>query len=68
MKQPWQRAIRYAFTTVNIAKIFAGHHPHNEASRALLLKLGFHFTHAEYYYQTGLDHPSYLLRKEDFLK
>jgi RimJ/RimL family protein N-acetyltransferase len=42
--------------------LFAGHHPANRSSRDLLLKLGFRYTHDEYYAPTGLQHPSYLLR------
>lgn len=54
--------IGYAFGALGAAALFAGHHPANEASRRLLRKLGFEYTHDEYYAPTGLDHPSYLLR------
>jgi ribosomal-protein-alanine N-acetyltransferase len=54
--------IGYAFKVLGAAAIFAGHHPANEASRRLLMKLGFEYTHDEYYTPTGLYHPSYLLR------
>ena len=52
-----------AFKTLNAAALFAGHHPLNEASRELLLRLGFVYTHDELYAPTGLRHPSYLLHK-----
>lgn len=53
--------IGYAFGTLGVKGLFAGHHPSNEASRKLLEKLGFKFTHRELYAPTGLEHPSYLL-------
>jgi RimJ/RimL family protein N-acetyltransferase len=52
----------YAFGVLGAAALFAGHHPSNDASRRILLKLGFVYTHDEYYAPTGLYHPSYLLR------
>jgi RimJ/RimL family protein N-acetyltransferase len=55
--------IDYGFGTLDATALFAGHHPANEASRHLLLKLGFVQTHEELYPPTGLMHPSYLLRK-----
>ena len=56
----------YAFTTLGAAGLFAGHNPHNEASRRLLTRLGFGYTHDEYYPPTGLEHPSYLLTLADY--
>lgn len=56
-------AIDYAFCKLGAEALFAGHHPANQASRRLLLKLGFLFTGEELYQPTGLLHPSYLLRK-----
>jgi RimJ/RimL family protein N-acetyltransferase len=53
--------IEHAFKELKIDKLFAGYNPKNEASRHLLLKLGFEYTHDEYYEPTGLMHPSYLL-------
>ena len=53
--------IEFAFTTVGAKSLFAGHHPENAASKRLLEKLGFAFTHRELYAPTGLEHPSYLL-------
>lgn len=57
--------IDYAFTTLGAQGLFAGHNPANAASRGLLMKLGFTYTHDEYYAPTGLNHPSYLLRPTD---
>lgn len=51
----------YAFSVLNAAKLFAGHHPQNAASRRLLQKAGFRYVRDEYYPPTGLNHPSYEL-------
>ncbi len=58
------RVIDYAFTERAAPALFAGHNPHNAASRALLLRLGFVHTHDELYPPTGLQHPSYRLTRE----
>ena len=55
------RVIEYAFGVLRAEALFAGHNPGNHASRALLERLGFRYTHDEYYPPTGLRHPSYLL-------
>ena len=53
--------IDYAFNTLAVNGLFAGHNPRNSVSQHLLQQLGFRFTHYEYYPPTGLDHPSYAL-------
>ncbi len=53
--------IAYAFSSVGTRSLFAGHHPDNAASRRVLNKLGFRYTHHELYAPTGQMHPSYLL-------
>lgn len=58
--------IKYAFGNMNVKALFAGHNPNNHASKHLLEKLGFKYTHDEYYPPTGLNHPSYLLYREDY--
>ncbi|MEW5870964.1 MAG: GNAT family N-acetyltransferase [Chloroflexota bacterium] len=58
--------IDYAFRQLGAKALFAGHNPNNQASRALLLKLGFRYTHDEYYPPTGLQHPSYLLAVAEY--
>jgi ribosomal-protein-alanine N-acetyltransferase len=55
--------IAFAFETLGVKALFAGHHPKNAASRRLIEKLGFRFTQEEFYAPTGLKHPSYLLTK-----
>lgn len=58
--------IKYAFETLKVDAIFAGHNPLNRSSSILLNKLGFKYIHDEYYEPTGLLHPSYLLKKEEY--
>jgi [ribosomal protein S5]-alanine N-acetyltransferase len=56
--------IDFAFDELRAAALFAGHHPANAASRRVLEKLGFRFTHEQLYPPTGLMNPSYLLAPE----
>jgi len=58
--------ISYAFIRLHAKSLFAGHHPKNESSRQLLKKLGFQYTHDEYYPPTERYHPSYLLNAEEY--
>ena len=51
--------IRYAFDSLKARNLFAGHNPNNAASKKLLGKLGFQYSHDEFYTPTGLYHPSY---------
>lgn len=60
--------IAYAFNQLHVSALFAGHNPKNESSRNLLLKLGFRYTHDEFYPPTGLQHPSYLLTADEFAR
>lgn len=55
--------IDHAFTRSGVRALFAGHHPENDASRALLAKLGFRYAHDVFYEPTGRRHPSYLLER-----
>ena len=57
--------VSLAFTALGARALFAGHHPANPASRAVLEKLGFCFTHEEFYAPTGLRHPSYRLSRPE---
>jgi RimJ/RimL family protein N-acetyltransferase len=54
--------VAHAFGTLGAAALFAGHNPNNSASERLLNKLGFKYTHHEFYAPTGLEHPSYILK------
>jgi RimJ/RimL family protein N-acetyltransferase len=58
--------MEYAFHTLGVKGLFAGHNPANETSRRLLAKMGFRYTHDEYYPPTGLNHPSYILTVDAF--
>lgn len=57
--------IKYAFEVLGVEGLFAGHNPKNIASKNLLEKLGFQYTHDEFYKPTGLNHPSYLMTKSN---
>lgn len=59
--------MEYAFGTLDVAGLFAGHHPDNTVSRHVLKKLGFQYTHDEFYAPTGLKHFSYILYRENYL-
>jgi RimJ/RimL family protein N-acetyltransferase len=56
--------IALAFGELGAPELFAGHHPDNASSRAVLGKLGFVYTHHEVYEPTGREHPSYRLNRE----
>jgi ribosomal-protein-alanine N-acetyltransferase len=58
--------MRYAFDTIKVSGLFAGHNPKNDGSRYLLGKLGFRYTHDEFYEPTGLNHLSYMLTANDY--
>ena len=60
--------MEYAFTTLKVRGLFAGHNPRNHGSRKLLNQLGFTYTHDEFYKPTGLEHPSYLLTSEEYAR
>lgn len=49
----------YAWSELDAAALFAGHHPENEASRGLLTKLGFVQLGTHWFARTGLQHPWY---------
>lgn len=57
--------VAHAFDRLGARALFAGHNPANVASRGMLRKLGFRYTHDELYAPTGLAHPSYRLTPED---
>lgn len=54
-----EAVIDYAFKTLHVNDLFAGHHPNNQTSKKVLERLGFHYIGEEYYEPTGLYHPSY---------
>jgi RimJ/RimL family protein N-acetyltransferase len=56
--------IEYAFGRLRVGALFAGHNPSNTASREMIARLGFRYTHDELDPPTGLLHPSYLLTRD----
>lgn len=54
-----EQVIRYCQQHQLAKQLFAGHHPENQASARVLAKLGFTYSHDEFYSPTGLMHPSY---------
>ena len=61
-----QAVVVHAFTALGIRALYAGHHPDNGASRGVLTRVGFHYTHDEFYPPTGRIEPCYLLLSSDF--
>ena len=57
--------IGYAFESLGLETLFAGHHPENAASRKVLQKLGFQYTGEDVYPLSGVMEPTYLLRRID---
>ena len=55
-----QGALDLGWRELRLAKIYAGHHPDNHASRHILERLGFTFLDTVFYEPTGLLHPSYV--------
>lgn len=53
--------IDFAFRSIAANGLFAGHHPENAASRHVLEKLGFLYTHEELYPPTARMHRCYFL-------
>ncbi|GFZ30129.1 N-acetyltransferase [Clostridium zeae] len=59
--------IEYSFNNLKADALFAGHNPKNISSSRLLKKLGFTYIHDEFYPPTGLYHPSYLMKKQEYI-
>jgi RimJ/RimL family protein N-acetyltransferase len=57
--------IRYAFESLGLETLFAGHHPENAASRRVLEKLGFQYAGEDVYPPSGVMEPTYFLRRID---
>ena len=53
--------IAYAFERLDATALFAGRHPENEASHALLTRLGFKQIGTHFFARTALQHPWYRL-------
>ena len=50
----------FAFGTLSAKGLSAGHHPENANSKKVLQKLGFHYTHDEYFPELRMKIPYYL--------
>lgn len=59
-------ALAHAFASLGAPAVYAGHHPENDRSRALLERLGFQRIGEELYPPTGRLHPTYGLDRESF--
>jgi len=55
--------IDFAFETIGARALSAGHHPENAASKKVLEKLGFRYSHDEFFDALGIDIPYYFLTK-----
>jgi RimJ/RimL family protein N-acetyltransferase len=64
-KEACDQVIKYAFKVFGADALFAGHNPKNTASAKLLKKLGYKYISDEFYPPTGLNHPSYLMTKQE---
>jgi [ribosomal protein S5]-alanine N-acetyltransferase len=58
--------VGYGFGLDGVTGIFAAHHPENAASKNMIQKIGFRYTHEEFYEPTGNEHTCYLLVKSDW--
>ena len=56
-------AIAYAFETIGAKALSAGHHPQNIVSKKAIEKLGFRYSHDEFFLALGISIPYYLLEK-----
>jgi ribosomal-protein-alanine N-acetyltransferase len=57
--------IDYAFGTMGAKGFSAGHHPENLASKRVIEKLGFRYSHDEFFAALGMKIPYYLLARPD---
>jgi RimJ/RimL family protein N-acetyltransferase len=55
----------YAFQILKCKGLSAGHHPKNVNSKKVLEKLGFHYTHDEFFPALGMHIPYYLMEPPD---
>ena len=54
----------YGFDTLGLDAQTAGHHPENTNSQALITRLGFQYTHSEFWGPANVMTPYYRLRRE----
>lgn len=58
--------VRHAFTALDAASLFAGHHPQNHASARVLARAGFRFAGMQYYEPFQTDEPTYRLTQAEW--
>jgi [ribosomal protein S5]-alanine N-acetyltransferase len=63
-----EAAVAHGFTACGASALRAGHHPSNDVSRRLLHRLGFSYTHDEFYSPTQQIEPCYRLTGEEYAK
>lgn len=56
--------IGYGFETIRARGLSAGHHPGNVNSKKVMAKLGFRYTHDEFFPVLGMEIPYYLLTRD----
>ena len=61
-----RRVIEYAFTSLNVAALSAGHHPDNVNSKKVLERIGFRYTRDEHFAALGIEIPYYLLERRAY--
>lgn len=57
--------IAFSFANIGARGLSAGHHPANLVSKKVIEKLGFRYSHSEFFEALGIDIPYYLLRSRD---
>lgn len=57
--------IAYGFETIRAKGLSAGHHPENTVSKKVIERLGFKYSHDEFFEVLGMDIPYYLLMKTE---
>ena len=55
--------IEYAFHSLHVKALSAGHHPENMNSNKVLIRLGFQYTHDEFFPALGINIPYYALSR-----
>lgn len=54
---------RFAFEHLGLPRVYAGHHPENDASRRVLTRIGFRYHKDVFFEPTGEYHPFYELER-----
>ncbi len=64
-KEAARAVIAFSFASLGAKGLSAGHHPENVVSKKLIEKLGFHYTHDDFFAALGINIPYYLLTPPD---